>query len=361
MVIILVGGGTGGSVSPLLAVSGHIKQVHPKAKFFFLGPATGPQIAMAKQAGVPFIPIAAGKLRRYFSLGNLLTPFQVAVAFFQALRLLKGLKASVVFGAGSFAQVPVAWAAWVLGIPVVLHQQDVRPTLSNKLCAPIAKKITVTFEKSLYDFPQSFSLSRTNTASKLEWTGNPCLSRTTGISREQALAHFGLDKTLPTVLVMGGGSGAGYINSLVSGAKEDLLKIVNVIHITGKGKGAQAREAHYFATEFLLEMDIAYKASDLVISRAGLSTITELAALGKPSVIIPIPATHQEDNAGLLDAVSAAFVVPQKNITKQNFATGIRQLLFNNKALRTLSENIVRIMPQHATQKVSRVLLQVLK
>src|SRR5581483_8242409 len=134
MKILLVGGGSGGPVAPLLAVADHIKKTHPKAVFMLVGTQAGPERFMAERAAVPFAAIAAGRWRRYFSWQNFVAPFQTLHGFFDARTILKAFRPDCIFAAGSFVQVPVVWAARLAGIPVVLHQQDVLPGLANRLC-----------------------------------------------------------------------------------------------------------------------------------------------------------------------------------------------------------------------------------
>ena len=134
MKILLVGGGSGGPVAPLLAVAGEIKKHHPKAQFLLIGTKAGSERIIAVNSGGDFKFIKGGKLRRYFSWKNFISPLLVASGLYQSFKILKSFKADCVFGSGSFVQVPVVWAAWLLRIPVVLHQQDVRPSLANQLC-----------------------------------------------------------------------------------------------------------------------------------------------------------------------------------------------------------------------------------
>ncbi len=149
MKILLVGGGSGGPVAPLLAIANKIKEQHPQAKFLLVGGKQGPERHMAEMAGIDFTRVTAGKLRRYFSWQNFLAPVLVAVGFFQSLKILKMFSADCVFATGSFVQVPVVWAAWLKGVPIVLHQQDAEAGLANRLCQLFAKKITVTFPASI--------------------------------------------------------------------------------------------------------------------------------------------------------------------------------------------------------------------
>ncbi len=152
-----VAGGTGGSVSPILAVAEEIKKLHPESLALFVG-GSGIEKKMAEDAGMEFVSIPAGKWRRYWSLRNILTPFQLTFGFIKSWYLISKYKPCVVFGTGSFAQVPLMYAAAARGVPVIIHQQDVVPGLANKLCAYFARKITVTFEKSLSDFSQGLWL-----------------------------------------------------------------------------------------------------------------------------------------------------------------------------------------------------------
>jgi UDP-N-acetylglucosamine--N-acetylmuramyl-(pentapeptide) pyrophosphoryl-undecaprenol N-acetylglucosamine transferase len=139
--IILAGGGSGGPVAPLLAVYSEIKKTHSDARFLLVGTKNGPERRMAEAAGISFSSIVCGKWRRYFSPHNLLAPFLTLAGLISAILLLKKFRPSVVFGAGSFVQVPIIWAAWILGIPAVIHQQDIYPSLANKLTAWASDKI----------------------------------------------------------------------------------------------------------------------------------------------------------------------------------------------------------------------------
>lgn len=359
MTILLVGGGTGGSVSPLLALAKQIRSKHPRTSFMFLGQRGGVEERMATSAAIPFTHISGGKLRRYFSLANIATPFKVVYAFFVARRILQKTKACCVVGTGSFLQVPVMWAAWTMGIPVVLHQQDVRPTLSNKLCAPIAKKITVTFEQSLKDFPQGFGVSRVHGSPKVVWTGNPSNVEPSTVTREAAVQYFSLDVAFPTILVVGGGTGSRALNTLVLESREILERIANVIHITGPGKGDATHSEHYYATEFLDNMEYAYTAADIVVCRAGLSTITELSVFKKASIIIPLPNSHQEENANLLANLGAAIVLPEQIVSKENFFSGLRKVLFNSNGLQEIAAHMYTIMPHNAGEEMARVVMEI--
>ncbi len=359
MKILLVGGGSGGSVSPLLAVAEKIKQKQPGSLFLFVGGFKGPEREMAEKAGMPFVKIPAGKLRRYFSLKNLFAPFLTLVGFILAIKILKQFKPRCVFGTGSFLQVPVIWAAWFLKIPSVIHQQDIIPSLANKLCQWPAKKITVTFEQSAKDFSSGLGLFYSKLENKAVLTGNPFRHNLEGFTRESGLRHFGLSPDFPTLLVLGGGTGAEFLNKLVEKSLGDLIKYVQIIHSTGRGKITRTQIYNrYKRYEFISEMGQAFAASDFVLSRAGLSTITELSNLQKVSILVPIPKTHQEINALLLMEKKCALVVPQKALNTETFVRLIRKLIFENQLQKNLQKNIGKIMPKNSAEKISDIIIK---
>lgn len=357
--IVLTGGHTGGPVAPLLALADVLTEKKPKLRFLFIGTSYGVERAMAKKAGIPFAAITAGKLRRYMSLLNVLLPFQLLLGFFQSYRLLQKANPLCVVGAGGFVQVPVCYAAWVLGVPVFIHQQDVLPSLSNKLCAPIARRVTVTFPESVNHFPHGWTLGTLKSHDRVVWTGNP--SRSLKLpSQEKALKQFSLDHKYPTLLVLGGGSGALSLNGLIAVALPELTKYMNVLHLTGRGKASrvQKKQARYKAVEFLDDMGAAYAAADLVLCRAGLSTITELSAFKKAVLLVPMPGSHQEANALYLSSRGAAIAVSEVMLTAENIVTFLRGFLFEHRAQQELARQLHEIMPAHAGQHMARVILE---
>ncbi len=362
MKIILTGGGSGGSVAPLLAVAETIKAQKPNVKFLFIGGKNGPEKQMAEAAGIDFVVIQSGKLRRYFSISNLFSPILVLAGFISAFKFLKKFKPNAVFGAGSFVQVPVIWAAWLLKIPSVIHQQDIEPSLANKLCEPVASKITVCFEKSLSDFFDGLGIFYKKSKShKVELTGNPFRR---GLLKEQATKtsnQFGFNEDMPILLVMGGGTGSSFINRLIKESLPELTKIIQVLHILGERDEIKTSINNYHAARFISDMAAAYSIADFVISRAGLSSIAELSALGKVSIIIPMPKTHQEYNAELLAALKSAIVLNQKNVNKELLVRLIRKLMFDYKLQKMLSKNISKIMPKDSDTKIADIIIKAAK
>ena len=334
--ILLSGGGTMGSVSPLLAVYQEMNKRGLESEFLFIGTETGPEKPIVESYRIPFIAIAAGKFRRYFDWQNFIDPLRIVRGFFQALKILNAFKPDLVIVAGAFVGVPVAWASWLLRKKVIIHQQDIEKGLANLLMAPTAAKITVSFDASLKDFP----------AQKVVLTGNPIKDEFYKCDRDKALKLFNLSGDLPVILVTGGGTGSQKINQIIVGALPKILKSAQVIHTTGKGKSLNFEHENYRQFEFLShEMPEALCLADLVVSRAGLSTLTELSVGGKPAVIIPLYQTHQELNARYYQKHNAVVVVSEPGLTSEMLAGLLIDLLANKSKLENLSENIKKVMP----------------
>ncbi|MEI6596891.1 MAG: undecaprenyldiphospho-muramoylpentapeptide beta-N-acetylglucosaminyltransferase [bacterium] len=355
--ILLTGGGTGGSVAPLLAVYDELKKEQEKFEFLWLGTKFGPERVMVERAGIKFKAVSGGKLRRYFSFKNLVDIIKIKLGFFQAFFIMLKWRPSLVMSAGSFISVPIIWAAWILRVPILIHQQDIKAGLANKLMAPIASAITVAFEKSLVDYK------------KAVWIGNPVRSKKLEAKNKND-NYFGLNGNLPVVLVVGGGTGAMAINKLVENSLSELMKFCRVIHATGKDKSITNYELHppvdgtnYAKYEFLNadEMAGALSAADLVVTRAGLGFLSELSYLGKPSIIIPMPDSHQEVNAEFFRSKKAAIVISQKDLTAENFSHMVKDLLSDEKMRGQLALNMSKAMKQGASQKMAEIIKGLLK
>lgn len=342
MKIVLTGGGTLGSVSPLLAVVPELKaRGH---ELYFIGTQSGPEETVVEKAGVEFFHITAPKLRRYFSLRHVLMPFEMIIGVLQSFLLLMQWQPKVIVSAGSFVSVPVVLAGSFMGIPCVIHQQDLQQGLAIRIMRKYARKITVVFEETTKYFPKS----------RVEWIGNPVRDLTPTTNT------IAVDASVPTVMIFGGGTGAAAINDLVS---DRLCAFANVIHVTGVGKSVSAvKHARYYAFEFLNEeMKEALAKADVVVARAGLGTISELAVLGKPAIIIPMPKSHQELNADLLKRNSAAVVLAQKELTPESFAQSVEALIGDKQKQAALSKAISALVKPNAHQKFVEILESVVR
>ncbi len=354
-----------GSVSPLLAVVPHLRAQQCDVRF--VGTRGGPERAVVERAGIPFYTLVAPKLRRYVSLWYVLVPFQLLCGLVQSLVLLLRWRPDVIVSAGSYVSVPLVWIGWMLRIPSVIHQQDIAATLSNRLMAPCATTITVAFEDTMNAFTGSHStqlpsrdrpktdgrsegVASSVSPARIQWIGNPVrdLAPTTNVLH--------LDASVPTVLIVGGGTGAQGINALVSPA---LCESANVIHVTGKGRAVgEIRHPRYHSFEFLgEELKEALAKADVVVSRAGLGFITELIAVGKPTIIIPMPHSHQEQNAAVLKKQGAALVLEQATLTTGTFDAAVQKVLHNKELQQVLTQRIRSLSTPNATKAFITVIL----
>lgn len=349
--VLLAGGGSGGSATPVLAVGLALRARRPHAAVLFVGTATGPERALAAAAGFPFAAVAAGKLRRYWDWRNLADLGRVPLGVLQAWRLVRRFRPQVAFGAGGFASVPPLIAAALAGVPVAIHQQDVEPGLANRLLVPWARHISVAFPESRRHFPRERTVVRGNPVRPTILAGDPARAR----------ARFGLEPDTPTLLVMGGGTGALELNRRVAAAVPLLTVFCQVLHLTGRGRAVPPAWPHprYHAYEFLVEdMADALAVADLVISRAGLGAISELAALGKPMVLVPMPGSHQLANAHAVARAGAARVVDQAALTPERLAGLVRELLDDAPARGALGAAARRLLPADAAERLADDLLQ---
>jgi UDP-N-acetylglucosamine--N-acetylmuramyl-(pentapeptide) pyrophosphoryl-undecaprenol N-acetylglucosamine transferase len=320
MRIAFAGGGTLGSVTPLLAVAKAVRERRPDAECLWIGTTYGPESRLVAEAGLEFHAISSGKFRRYLAWQNVTDLFRIIKGLFGALALFRRRRPDVLVSAGGFVAVPAVWAAWLKRIPVHLHQMDIRPGLANKLSAPFAVSMSVALDRSVKDFSSKMPV----------WTGNPVRPGILAGSRGEARKSFSLEDGIPTVLVMGGGTGAVTLNDLTRQAAPLLAPSAQIIHLTGQGKTVPLKEAlgRYHQLEFLTEdMKHAYAAADLVVTRAGMGALTELAALGLPAIVIPIADSHQEENAAYFADRGAASLLSEKSLTAERFAEAILGLL----------------------------------
>lgn len=370
-VVVFAGGETAGPIMPLLAIAKTWQEQEPDLVPIFVDRKVSVAAHLVRQRGFEFCAITAGKLRRYWSWKNFISPLLILFGVAQSLYLLVRVKPILVMGAGGYVQVPVIFAAWLMRIPRIIHQQDVIPSFSNRLMAIFANRITTTFEKSTKDFPEGTGLEKKlDSKSKIFWTGNPCELDAkflqTEAARQEARKLFKLDPDWPTVLVIGGGSGARGLNQLVAHSLPELLKSAQVIHATGVGRKVKPASDHpeihdrYHQYEFIDRRDLAYAIANVVISRAGVGSLTDLSKLSKISIVVPMPNSHQEWNAHYLYQANAAIVVDQIDIGPEYLAKVVKKIFFDAKMQEGLQQNIHNLMPQDANEKMMKVIKEVI-
>lgn len=360
MRIILSGGGSGGPVSPVLAVAEQLRKLKPQAKFLFIGTRTGPERKMVADAGMTYRWVPAARWRRFLSVKNLFSPFIFILGILKSLWLVYKFRPTVMFSAGGFVAVPVAWVSRLFGAKIIIHQQDAQIGLANKLIRPFATKITASFEQTAKSFTAGSGLPGDRAQAVAEWVGNPVRPEVTQ-KNNSAVEFFGLHTNLPILLVLGGATGAVQINKIVAEGFAELVKNFQVVHQTGKGKkNIKLRDGNYHPIELIgfNEYVSILQLADFVVSRAGLSSIAELSALGKTAIVIPMSFTHQEANAEILLEANAAAILVRKQATKDNLIKVLNVLKFDPKASSLLSNNMSKLMPHDAAARIAELIVK---
>lgn len=346
---------------PLLAVSADLK--HRGADILCVGSKRPEDRALVEAAGFEFVAIDAGKLRRYFSLQTLLEPFRIWSGFRQAQKVIRRFKPDVVFAKGGYVSMPVVWAAKRKGIPIVLHESDTVPGLANRRAAKAASSVAVAFPpETLEGLPPQ----------KLVHTGNPLRDGVIKGKADRARKRFKLSPHYPVLLVLGGSQGSVALNDLVWEALPTLLADVQVVHQVGERNAKAVRNriaqlpgdiaGRYHPRGFIGEelFDL-YAASDLIVSRAGANILAEIAAVGKPSILVPLPtaaADHQRRNAEVFAARNAAVVLEEGTLTAEELNGAVKRLVRNQQRLAEMGRNARTLAHFDATRAVADLVWQ---
>jgi UDP-N-acetylglucosamine--N-acetylmuramyl-(pentapeptide) pyrophosphoryl-undecaprenol N-acetylglucosamine transferase len=354
--ICLSGGGTGGSATPLIALRQHLlteEITFKQADFFWVGSYQGVEKILAKEQGITYHAIASGKWRRYISWRNLADLALIILAFGQSLILLWRQKPDIIISAGSFISVPLVWAGRIIGIPSLIYQLDAKPGLANKLMAPAAVSIAVAFEKSLADYGRKAMLAGMIVRQEI--------SSAAKLDKAMAKKSFGFTGNKPVLLVVGGSGGASAINKAIIAAKNELTKTFDIIHQTGSGKERTTEDESYKPYDFIetKELAAAYAAADIVLSRAGLGFLSELAQLKKPAIIIPLPQSHQEDNASYLAEKQAIAVLEESLLSPDKLIETALGLLQPQKAA-LLGENLHLAIKTSGERKLTEMIKKII-
>jgi len=368
MKILFTGGGTGGHVFPLVAIAREIRRIYPRKdlEFYYLGPKDELSLIYLSQEDFNIKTIMSGKIRRYFSWENFLDIlFKIPFGFLQSFFIILKMKPDLVFSKGGSGSISVTFSAWLLRIPIFIHESDAIPGLSNQKTANWAKKIFTSFPKTEFFNPDEVTL-----------VGNPIRNEIINGDAKVAGELFDLTFTKPIFLVIGGSQGAEAINDFVLLILNDLLKNYEVIHVCGienlKQVQAEAQvvidknlEKYYHAVGFLDEEKIkhAYKAADIIISRSGSGSIFEIAAVGKPSILVPLPtaaANHQAKNAYIYADTGAAIVMEQNSLMPNFFLEQIELLFLHPEKIEEMKQSALAFAKPLAARAVAREILEFL-
>jgi len=347
--IIFTGGGTGGHVFPIVAIAREIKKNFPdeKIKMYYVGAKDDFSSVFLPQEGIKTIFVLSGKARRYLTFGsffqNIFDVFvKIPLGFLQSFFFLFFLMPDVIFSKGGYGSVGTVIAGSIMAIPVVMHESDIAPGLANKICSNFSSKIFVSFPpKETEYFPFK----------KMIYSGNPVREDLTQGSREEAAEIFGLHSDKPIILILGGSQGSERINEAVMAILPNMIADFEVIHQSGDKNIKQMKEEseafltpkakeYYHLYPFLAETQLkyAYAAADFIVARSGAGLIFEIAAVGKPSLLVPLlesAQNHQLKNAYNFAKAGACIVLEEGNMTphfflekiKDNFLSGQTEIM----------------------------------
>ena len=343
MTIAFTGGGTGGHFYPIIAIAEAINDLVREKRLiapslYYLAPNSFDEKALFEN-GITYLHIPAGKMRRYFSILNVTDSFVTLMGTLSALLTLFRLYPDVIVSKGGYGSVPTVLAARLLRIPVVIHESDAKPGRANLLAAKFAQKIAISFESAANYFPE-------RVRGKIARTGIPIRKALMRLETEGAEQYLGIEKDVPTVLILGGSQGAARINETVLSCLPRLVSIANVIHQTGQAHfkdvqgiaevvlGKDPHANRYHPIDYLSEISLQRAAgvADVVVSRGGANSIAEIGLWKKPSILIPIPETISHDqrmNAYAYAKTGAAIVLDEENLNPHILASEIERILKN--------------------------------
>lgn len=331
MRVVFTGGGTLGPVTPLLAIAEAWKEIDDDIEIFWIGTRRGPERELINKLGMKYFHLPVVRFPRYVTVEWLLMPFKAIWALIKAWVLLQRLHPDVIVGAGGFTQVPVMLTGRLQHIPTWIHEQDAAPLLANEAVKWCTNVVTNAWKGD----------------------GNPVRPSVLNGSKTRAREAFGLSASLPTVLVFGGGGGAAPVNGMMEEIGSELIKDAQVVHVTGRGKRTDALDQigeRYHVAEFVTtEMADLLAVADVVVARAGMATITELAALSKPAMLVPLPGTQQEANT---KQVGDGAIVLSERARPRKFLLTIQELLSDEKKRTQLGRRMHAVLKTNVAKEL---------
>lgn len=363
MKIIISGGGTGGHIFPAISIANALKEADPSIEILFVGAKGKMEMEKVPAAGYEIVGLPVAGFHRQINFRNIcrnmLFPFRLIASMMKAGSIIKKFKPDVAVGVGGYASGPVLRKASSKGIPCLLQEQNSYPGVTNKILAKKAKKICVAYP----DMDRFFD------ASKIIMTGNPVRqSLLAPVEREEAAKFFGLDPNLPVILVIGGSLGARSINEGILATLDDLSSDIQLLWQTGKiyydnikEQVDKRNQSNIKAFDFIKRMDFAFKLADIVVSRAGASSISELALLGKPSILVPSPNVsedHQTKNAMALVNKDAAIMI--KDCDTRMLLSSSQSVLSKPEELQKLALNIKQFARPNAATDIANEVIKLI-
>ena len=357
--VLVSGGGTGGHIFPAISIANAIKNKCPNADILFVGAENRMEMEKVPTAGYPIIGLPVSGFDRKHLLKNIKVLFRLFKSIRLADKTVKSFSPDIAVGVGGYASGPTLWAAARRGIPTLIQEQNSYAGVTNKLLASKAKAICVAYENMERFFPKD----------RIILTGNPVRQELQNdtISREEAIRFFNLDPSKKTILVIGGSLGARTINNSIAAGIEKIPQNIQLIWQSGKGYDTQAQKAleekkpeNIKQMPFISRMDMAYKAADLVISRAGASSISELCLLGKPVILIPSPNVaedHQTKNAQALSTKNAALMIRDCDAQNLLIDTALKTVQ-DETSLKNMSDNISKMAQRDSATRIANIIFE---
>jgi len=360
--VIVSGGGTGGHIFPAISIANALKVMVPDCEILFVGALGRMEMERVPSAGYEIVGLPVAGLKRSLSADNLKLPFKLIKSFGMASGIIKRFRPDVAVGVGGYASAPVLFMASVKGVPYVIQEQNSFAGVTNRILGRGAKTICVAYPSMERFFP----------ADKIKLTGNPVrkgIERASAQMRERALNFFNLDGGKRTILILGGSLGAGTLNSCVKNwIEKQVSGEINLIWQCGK---VYYKEIEIFnknnyrdfvrCFEFIKEMDLAFAAADLVISRAGAGTISELCIAAKATIFVPSPNVaedHQRHNAMALVEKGAAIMIPDSEAVQRLMDEAVR-VVNNPEELAQMEDKIEEMAIRDSSEKIANEVLRV--
>ncbi len=363
--VIISGGGTGGHIFPALSIAGKLKEVNPETEILFVGAEGRMEMEKVPAAGFEIIGLPVAGLKRKLALSNLALPFKVIKSVCIAKKILRKYRPDIVVGVGGYASAPLLWAAGRLGIPTLIQEQNGFAGLTNKIVGKKAKSICVAYENMERFFP----------ADRIVLTGNPIRAEIVpadAVMRAEACKFYGLDPDKKHIFIVGGSLGSGTLNNAMkkwisdgcpSGADVEVLWQCGKYYKKSVDRfmeGVSAPGVRY--SDFIQRMDLAYAAADIVISRSGASSVSELCAAHKAVIFVPSPNVaedHQTHNAMALVNRDAAMIVKDAEATEKLMPTACR-LLDEPERIALLEKNIAALAKTDAAMDIVKEIYKVI-
>lgn len=366
MKVIIAGGGTGGHINPGVAIAKKIKEKNSDANILFIGTEKGLEKKMVPKEGFKIKFITVEGLNKKVSVNTLKSALVGFKGYLQANKIIKEFKPDIVIGTGGYVCGPVVLSAYLKGIPTVIHEQNAFPGVTNKILSKFATKIAISFKESEKYFPKN----------KVFFTGNPVKDQIINLNREKSREVWGVDRDKPIVFVVGGSRGAKNINNAIA----DMIprfneENVQLIFVTGENQYEETMKKleknkvniknmkGIKILPFIFNMHDALGACDLIVSRAGATTLSEITAVGIPSILIPSPFVannHQEYNAIALEENGAAILIKENQLKDNVLSEQIFNIIKNKEALQSMALNSKRMAVIDASDNIYALIKDIL-